>query len=270
MGVVETILAKQRLHSRYYLMPDFIFILSGAPLPDTANRQILTSNEFGKDLNNKLMVEQLQRAYPKSSISVASITLLDYIHVISRLVHSSVGRSAVFLNLCDGIETDGYPGYSVVEYLEKNGIPFTGAGTFFYANSTSKTILKTMMLKAQVPTLPFVVVRPDHFALDLQEASRVVGYPLIIKPSVSYGSMMISTSSVVDDENQASLYITGLEGYKDEIFLESFLAGREFTVLCSGDEKQGVRVYTPAERVFQPNLKERERILTFDICKIIF
>lgn len=126
------------------------------------------------------------------------------------------------------------------------------------------------MIKSQVPTLPFVTLSHNPPAkVDLERAKEVVGYPLIIKPSVSYGSMMISTKSVVDGPSQMITYLSeteGLKDYKDEIFLESFLAGREFTVLCSGDEKVGVRVYVAAERVFAPNLNEREKILTFDIC----
>lgn len=81
------------------------------------------------------------------------------------------------------------------------------------------------MLNASVPTLPFVVVNPASLESDLELADKVVGYPLIIKPSVSYGSMMISTKSVVDSSDAAASYINGLTDYKDEIFLEAFLAG---------------------------------------------
>jgi D-alanine-D-alanine ligase-like ATP-grasp enzyme len=126
------------------------------------------------------------------------------------------------------------------------------------------------MIQSQVPTLPFVTLTQNPPAqADLERANDIVGYPLIVKPSVSYGSMMISTKSVVDGPSQMISYLTeteGLKDYKDEIFLESFLGGREFTVLCTGDERVGVRVYVAAERVFAPNLKEREKILTFDIC----
>ena len=127
------------------------------------------------------------------------------------------------------------------------------------------------MIDADVPTLPFVALRQNNPPLesDLQLTEDVVGYPLIIKPSVSYGSMMISTKSVVDTPQQLLSYLAedALADYTDEIFLEAFLGGREFTVLCSGDQEVGVRVYIAAERVFDKKLKEREKILTFDICR---
>jgi D-alanine-D-alanine ligase-like ATP-grasp enzyme len=130
------------------------------------------------------------------------------------------------------------------------------------------------MIASHVPTLPFVTLSQNPpLQEDIEKAKTIVGYPLIIKPSVSYGSMMISTKSVVDGPEQMISYLTetdALKDYKDEIFLESFLAGREFTVLCSGDERVGVRVYTAAERVFAPNLKEREKILTFEISTLLF
>lgn len=204
------------------------------------------------------MVQQLQKAYPNVQIEICLITLENYKKSIDKALLKSGGdkQNCVFLNLCDGIETDGYPGtlqliliqclisllgiakelpiltitsfnlgVSIVDYLESEKLPFTGAGTTFYINSTSKTLLKNLMLGASVPTLPFVVVNPDSLAKDLAMADKVVGYPLIIKPSVSYGSMMISTKSVVDSSAAAATYINTLTDYKDEIFLEAFLAG---------------------------------------------
>lgn len=268
-------------------MTDYIFILSGIPLPslrstsstgtnkdnfqdNLATKQILTSNEFGREFNNTLLLGHLKKAFPSSIVEITNISLANYTTVIDQCISKASGGSFVFMNLCDGIETDGYPGVSVVQYLSLKRAPYTGSGPVFYTNSTSKTLLKNLMIESHVPTLPFVTLSHNPpLQEDIEKAKNIVGYPLIIKPSVSYGSMMISTKSVVDGPEQMISYLTeteALKDYKDEIFLESFLAGREFTVLCTGDERVGVRVYTAAERVFAPNLKEREKILTFDIC----
>ncbi|KAJ3302525.1 hypothetical protein HDV03_004892 [Kappamyces sp. JEL0829] len=232
----------------------------------TSQRQIQTATEFGRDFNNKILLTHLQTAFPATEVVLCEIGLVDYRQRILEWLDRANGRSLCFLNLCDGIETDGYPGLSVVQFLESRQIAFTGSGADFYINSTSKTRLKNLMLEAKVATLPFVVVQPATIDQDLQQAAEVVGYPLIIKPSVSYGSMMISTASIVDNADQAKAYLSTLGSYQDEIFLESFLAGREFTVLCTGDHASGVRVFTPAERVFSETLGEREKILSFDIC----
>ena len=52
-------------------------------------------------------------------------------------------------------------------------------------------------------------------------------------------------------------------------FLESFLAGREFTVLCTGSKEFGVKVYPPVERAFNTKLNERQKILGFENCILI-
>ena len=129
------------------------------------------------------------------------------------------------------------------------------------------------MIESNVPTLPFVILSQiPPLKEDIRKADEIVGYPLIIKPSVSYGSMMISTKSIVDSPEELISYLAetkALKDYKDEIFLESFLSGREFTVLCAGDEEKGVKVFPAAERVFSSNLKLREKILSFNISNSI-
>jgi D-alanine-D-alanine ligase-like ATP-grasp enzyme len=48
------------------------------------------------------------------------------------------------------------------------------------------------------------------------------------------------------------------------VFIEKFLAGREFTVLIVGDKNRGTKVYTPVERAFNKELEDEKRILDFD------
>lgn len=52
------------------------------------------------------------------------------------------GEKLAVINLCDGTEDDGYAGISVVLGLECAKIPFTGAGSQFYSDTTSKPVLK--------------------------------------------------------------------------------------------------------------------------------
>jgi hypothetical protein len=52
------------------------------------------------------------------------------------------GERIVVINLCDGTEVDGYPGLSVVVGLEVADIPYTGADSKFYLDTTSKPVLK--------------------------------------------------------------------------------------------------------------------------------
>jgi len=91
------------------------------------------------------MLDHLARAFPSAKgIHICEITLQNYTSIISDAIKKASGSSLVFLNLCDGIETDGYPGISIVDYLEAQKLAFTGAGSTFYINSTSKTLLKNV------------------------------------------------------------------------------------------------------------------------------
>jgi hypothetical protein len=92
-------------------------------------------------------VGHLQKAFPLAdSVEIKPVSLADYATVIdsSAAKARKVGKSFVFMNLCDGVETDGYPGLSVVEYLSRNRLAYTGSGPVFYTNSTSKTLLKNV------------------------------------------------------------------------------------------------------------------------------
>jgi hypothetical protein len=57
---------------------------------------------------------------------------------------------------------------------------------------------------------------------------------------------------------------TKTTGVAQGIFVERFLAGREFTAFVVGDKEHGTRVYPVAERVFNPKLLKYQRILAFD------
>lgn len=49
------------------------------------------------------------------------------------------------------------------------------------------------------------------------------------------------------------------------VYVEEFISGREFTVLISGSSRTGIKTYAPVERMFNPNLKEHERYLSYEL-----
>ncbi|KAJ2996840.1 Translation initiation factor eIF-2B subunit beta [Globomyces sp. JEL0801] len=123
-----------------------------------------------------------------------------------------------------------------------------------------------MLQKEQVPTSVFVVIRPDSVEEDLDKAAELADWPLIIKPSVSYASISITDRSVVETREAALKQINAvIKETNGGVFIESFLAGREFTALCSGDREDGIHVYPVAERVFNKNLKERQHWDGYDL-----
>lgn len=88
---------------------------------------------------------------------------------------------------------------------------------------------------------------------------------MIVKPSVSYASISISDKSVVHSLVEALAQIEVVsQTTSSGVFIESFLAGREFTALVTGSAERNLKVYPVAERVFNSILKQEQRLLAFD------
>ena len=234
-----------------------------------ANHNSILANEYGKSDGIKDISQVLVRM--GFDVEIVNITLenfeecLDYIENDDAVLSN---RKVVF-QLCDGLESDGFPGISVVQSLQSRGMSFTGAGDIFYLTTTSKPDLKRACIENHVPTGEFVEINvEEEIEGQVLMAEAIVGYPMIVKPSVSYASLDITDKSIVLTRSQTIQQCREVLQNQQQggggVFLESFLAGREFTALVTGDERHGIRVYDVAERVFNKNLKTFQRILAFD------
>lgn len=193
---------------------------------------------------------------------------------VQELVAGAAAARALVFNLCDGDEINGYPGLSVVRALEAEGVPFTGARSHFYDISTSKLAMKRRFEDAGVATAPYRVVET---AEDMAGAARDLGLPLFVKPDISFGAAGITVRSRATTVADAVSALEELRGgnvhgchfERGRVFVEPYLAGREFTALVVRDRRApgGVHVVAPCERVFDPALPADERFLTFErIC----
>ena len=201
------------------------------------------------------------------------VTMLDFKEVIRNIAEerASGTRFPVILNLCDGDEINGAPGISVLQELERQQLLFTGSDAHFYQITTSKLPMKRAFDVCGVATPAWREIRqPDD---DLSGLFRELGCPLIIKPAVSGGSMGIGVKNVVRTEAALQTQVAAMfSGYRnwnltvDGLLAESFIAGREFTVLLVGSHTQPeeLKVYRPVERMFHPSLPAEQRFLSFD------
>jgi D-alanine-D-alanine ligase len=105
----------------------------------------------------------------------------------------------------------------------------------------------------------------------IQGICQRLGYPLIVKPSISTASQGIWLDSVVESDEQVGLQVQRLlqaeHGKKcpqNGIFAEQFIKGREFAVFLLGSAKwpENSKIYLSLERVFHPSLPETERFLS--------
>lgn len=176
----------------------------------------------------------------------------------------------VVFNICDGDDRT-YPGISVVRALAARSLPFTGADRPFYEISTSKTWMKSVLAKAGVETAPWAKFEGDEERF-LDEIASKVGFPCLFKPDESAGSFGIRKNSRVTDFVDLSERFRELREAHDESqdltsgwFAEAFVAGREFTVLVSGDAAipSSILAYTPLEYRFSEALPSDERFLFY-------
>ena len=179
-------------------------------------------------------------------------------------------KTPVVFNLCDGDEINGTPGISVVKLLEEKGLIYTGSDEYFYRITTSKIPMKKAFDKADVPSAKWKAINDKD---DVATIFETLGTPVIVKPSISGGSMGVGIKNVVNNQTELQEQVNKMfEGYRgwdlaaDGLIAESFITGPEFTVLISGsyNNPTKAKIYTPVERVFHESLPEQEKFLSFD------
>ncbi|KXS12607.1 glutathione synthetase ATP-binding domain-like protein [Gonapodya prolifera JEL478] len=239
---------------------------------DGANADLVFLNEYAAHVNDQLA--DILRSSGYTDVSVHPTTLANYESIVENIktelksslpVPQGTSKTVVVLNLCDGTENDGYPGPSVLSELERLRIPYTGSNVPFYEISTSKPLIKRHLQAHGVPTSPFIEIDPHGVGTD-EEDFDIVGFPLIIKPSLGYASLGIGPHSVCTSIESVldAVHTTRKLTFDARTFAERFLDGREFTVLLVGTPPGPLLVYPPAERVFSPELDGPDRMLQFD------
>ncbi|HZB13365.1 MAG TPA: hypothetical protein VE467_10070 [Chryseolinea sp.] len=201
------------------------------------------------------------------------VTMLDFEEIIQGIVAEKKSRRyfPIVFNLCDGDEINGTPGISVVKLLQQSNVVFTGSDEFFYDITTSKVPMKKALDKAGVSTARWEAISRVDQPLD--GLFERLGCPIIVKPSVSGGSMGLGIKNVVKNEEELRQLVKQIfAGYRgwdlatDGLIAETFIAGNEYTTLIVGayDKPEFAFIYNPVERVFNECLPDEEKILSFD------
>ncbi len=200
------------------------------------------------------------------------VTIKNYPAIIELIAKEKdfAHKTPVVFNLCDGDEINGTPGISVVKLLEEKGLIYTGADEYFYRITTSKIPMKKAFDKARVPSAKWKAI---HDKDDVENIFESLGTPVIVKPSISGGSMGVGIKNVVHNQTELQEQVNKMfEGYRgwdlaaDGLIAESFITGPEFTVMISGsyNNPKEAKIYTPVERVFHESLPDQEKFLSFD------
>jgi D-alanine-D-alanine ligase len=126
------------------------------------------------------------------------------------------------------------------------GIAYTGSGPLGSALAMDKDVAKRLLRHAGVPTADWLLwpAAPREIA--------ALGLPVVVKP-VKVGSTIGLTVARAAD--QIADAVTTALGYDDEVMLERFVPGREFTVGVLGGEALAIGEVIPTHEIFDYECK---------------
>jgi D-alanine-D-alanine ligase-like ATP-grasp enzyme len=157
----------------------------------------------------------------------------------------------IFINLCEGYLDWEVPSIDVIHSLEMLNLPYTGPNAILY--DPPKELMKYVAYTCHVKTPSYTIINEET---DINKAIKDLKFPLFIKPSKSGDSLGIDDNSLVNNEKDfLSKTISLLKEY-DEILVEEYVAGREFTVLVvKNASENNVKAYQPLEFIFPEGKK---------------
>ncbi len=121
--------------------------------------------------------------------------------------------------------------------LDIIGLPYTGSGVVASAISMDKLRSKLLWQGAGLPVAPWVALTRREFeqGLDASVADRIaaLGLPVIVKPSREGSSVGMSK---VDEAGDISSALALAFQHDEEVLIEKWLSGPEFTVAMLGEE----------------------------------
>jgi len=130
--------------------------------------------------------------------------------------------------------------------LENAGMYYTGSDSAASTLAMDKDASKRRIAAAGIPTQPSRLWPADTDAIEF------LGFPLVVKPSKVGSSVGLS---VVRSLDQLAEAVDTAKIYDDEVMLERFLPGREYTVGVLGDRALAVGEIIPQNELFDYECK---------------
>jgi D-alanine-D-alanine ligase len=153
------------------------------------------------------------------------------------------GVDVLFLALHGGAGEGG----TLQALLDMTGLPYTGSGMLGSAMAMDKDVSKRLMRAAGVPT-PEWLMAP----VLLEDIEERIGYPCVIKPSKQGSTVGLS---IVKQADQLEPAVQLAAKYDDEVMIEQFIPGREFTVPVLGDDALPVGEIISKNEIFDYEAK---------------
>lgn len=124
--------------------------------------------------------------------------------------------------------------------LDMLGVPYVFSGVLAHAIGMNKPKAKIIAGKAGVPVPKDIVIKKAE-NYDLDELIEKLSLPMMVKPSELGSSVGISLAKTKEDLEKG---IADAFSHGDEVILEQYIKGREFTVTVMGNEEPKVLAIT--------------------------
>jgi D-alanine-D-alanine ligase len=130
--------------------------------------------------------------------------------------------------------------------LQYMGIPYTGSDVLGSALSMDKIRSKQVFQAQGLPTAPYAIVDKN----DYEEGQAVkilnkLGHKVMVKPANEGSSIGMAKAQTANELHKA---LTAAFEYDDEILVEAWISGPEYTVAILGDEAlPAIHMETPRE-----------------------
>jgi D-alanine-D-alanine ligase len=155
------------------------------------------------------------------------------------------GADVLFLALHGGAGEGG----TLQAVLDVVGVPYTGSGALASALAMDKDLSKRLFRDAGVPVPAWFMTPPP---VAPQDVSTVLGWPVIVKPSKQGSTVGLTLVKQAKDLDAA---VREAARWDDEVLVEQFIRGREFTVGVLGDVPLPVGEIIPRHELFDYECK---------------
>jgi len=186
-----------------------------------------------------------------------SVTLLEADEGLPGLIRHA-GADIAF-NIAEGLSGRAREG-QVPSLLSMLGIPHTGSDATTLCVALDKALTKRVLSTYRVRTPRHEVVGPGKARL-----SRRLRFPVIVKPNCEGSSKGIGEISIAETPEQLSGILRRNHAlYADEMLVEEYIEGREFTVGILGNGASA-RVFPPMEIVFERPTEGQHTVYSYPV-----
>jgi D-ala D-ala ligase C-terminus/SET domain len=151
----------------------------------------------------------------------------------------------IFVNLCEGYLEWEVPSIDVIYSLELLNLPFTGPTSLLY--DPPKELMKYVAYTEGVLTPAYVLIENIEEA---DNACRQLRFPLFLKPAKAGDSLGVDENSLVYTREALLQKLIELIEEYDQVMVEEYVEGREFTVMLAANGDGTTTVFQPVEFVF--------------------